>query len=227
MDFDIMGQGIHTNRYREALSFYPGEHSLCVNDHRYYLHDTIIVAEPYYLSKWTVLHELLDSGFSGRLVIEKMPFLTLAEFEHFLHMPKKFKVYFALLRLYEKKYDWAFTSKCNIEWPNLYSEGMDLVKHTLPNVFLFLIRQFGIQVINECVWERVGEGIRVSLKKNSALKVFIYNTSLRNAKVRINGCEINWPNYINLIWSMIDDICNETYDENLTKLILTDIMKSL
>ena len=223
---NILGDGIHVQRFMDALMFYSGVAEIACNDNRYDRFDAMVIAEPYYLSCERIT-KIIDSGFSGILIVEKMPFKTNDELNEFLRAKKKFTVCFSLLRLYEPKMDFSEAACYTIKWPNLHHQGMKIMAHTIPNVLLFLKIQFKVLDLAACVIKKEMDGTHLIIHENQIVSVLIYDTDDDSAGVIVNNQVIKWPNYIHLIWRLFDEILEMKYNGDAIDSLVMEMTRIL
>lgn len=224
---NILGTDVHAERYRDAIAFYPSVEYFEMNSHNYSSFDTIIVAEPYLLTD-SILQSIVESNFTGLLILEKMPTISYDVVYNLEHDSYPFIVRYAMLRLFEQPIALPSAKDIRIRWPNLSSTNMQSIDHTLPNVILFLLCQFGIDDIDlgSISCSAGHTTFEVGTSKLS-IYVDIFDTNDPSQKLYINELPVEWPNYLSLMWSMFDCIHNDIDNEKLGVTTIYMIMKIL
>lgn len=224
---NIIGNEKHGSRYRDAALFYPTVQKVGFNDTQFSIYDTIILAEPF---SWNddILKQLENVGFCGSLIMEKMPFNSMQDVKHFYEKAHQFRTYYAMLRLYEDKILSYESNNFVVRWPNLYQSQMSKSRHTLPNALLFCYTQFGMDVSSVKNFWYDRDGLKVELvNDNYCVNLIIYDTADNTASVQVNGENLRWPNYLQLIHRFFDAICTNDINLEIDRNIICDITNVL
>ena len=201
-DFLLVGNGVHTERYRDALLFADSEYKIHVANNLCEDKLTctnLIICEPFFLEKHNtrILPEPIKT-----IILEKLPFRTPLAFFHWLSINREERVRVIHTRLYEKPVFDAlhFPKDCTILWPNLYESNMDPFAHTLPNVIDWVCNQLGCtpnQISIESVvfnTDRLNVELSVFTKR---IRITLFPGKPGDRAI-VNGVPLKWPNYIDL-----------------------------
>ena len=202
----IIGDDIHANRYRDVL-FFNSNIELDYNNYENINdYDVIIFSVPYMFNEeW--YNKFKD--YHNILIFEKCQF----EIEKIKDI--KAKTYIVHLRDFDEN-KVEFQKENNIIWPNLINDGMNIIKHTLPNI-LDLIRN-NSNTFNPSFDSIYFENNSCYIKLTNDNKVFnvkIENNEAFGKKVELNNEELNWPDYFKCINKMMKKILNDEYDKSL------------
>lgn len=222
---NIIGNETHGSRYRDAALFYPTVEVLNYNDSCFSEYDTIILAEPYLWNE-DFMESLETVGFCGALILEKMPFDSLEALVRFNKREYQFRIYHAMLRLFEDKVLNPEIKSLTIRWPNLFKSQMSKSRHTLPNVLLFCYAQLGMDAYSVRNLSCEENSLNVTLvSEKYHVDLEIYDTDDTAACVQVNEKMLQWPNYIQLIHRLFDTIRKNGEDWRVSETIICDIIK--
>lgn len=202
----IIGNDIHAKRYKDVL-FFRNDLELYYNEYENInLYDVIIFSVPFMFDyEWF----LKLKYYKNIIIFEK------CQFEIELINKLIAKKYIVHLRDFDTN-KFKFKKENQIIWPNLINDGMNEIKHTIPNV-LDLIRNntsnFDINVISINKEEK---SYHIKLENDNKLFCIIINNKEKfGDKVILNKKELNWPDYFKCINIMFDKILSNELDDSL------------
>lgn len=212
----LLGNGCHRDRYKYAFLFNDLPFDCFSNIDMLSLPSAvefICICEPFIMNDE---FEKIINRYKTKVLIEKLPFKDIKQLRNFLSRVSSSICIPICSRLFENKVIHnSDSSNVLIEWPNLTDMGMNSLWHTLPNILDFLVRQYEIRDISLLQISKVQAFERtIELVVNATNTTFIINifSANENHKVRINGREIEWPNFLVIYSRIIEFVANENFD---------------
>lgn len=200
MNVAIIGNGPHFYRYFDSLCFLQNVENIDANPNSLENYDIVAITEPFSIDN--IMIEKLDKIPKNTLIlIEKLPFYTVTETQEFIKKFTNNRLFFVHHRLFEQTIEIPASSVYHVVWPNKYSDNMDPVYHTLPNVIDFAVNQFGFQIDYDRVeWD---ENLIYLYSEQGTIKVEIVDEKKQNL-LSVNGLYLSWPNYMDTYSKMLD-----------------------
>lgn len=200
MNVAIVGNGPHFYRYFDSLCFSQQNiASIDSNPNSFDKYDVIAITEPFSIDE-KMIEKLDKIPQNTLLLIEKLPFYTIEKTQEFIKKFSDNRLLFVHHRLFEQNIEIPTSPVYHIVWPNKYSDNMDPIYHTLPNVIDFVVNQFGFQI--NCDDVDVVENLICFYSKQGIIKVEIVDEKIQNL-LSVNGLYLSWPNYMDTYSRML------------------------
>lgn len=153
-----------------------------------------------------------NSCFKNIVIIEKPIANSLIESKVIIKYLINVKPYIAHTRLYQDNYI-VLKENNLIEWPNI-DKSKDFKLNTIINIFDFICCQTKSKNFSITRVDKYKDNILFDIIcKNMKFKIKLYDVELaENKKLKVNGIEYNWPNYLITIGRMITDMLELNID---------------
>lgn len=203
----IMGSGIHTQRYSDALLFYPRVKNLALINPAMQIPkntDILIISEPYMITEH-VIYKIMQCSNIKQILCEKLPSKKIDETQRIIKQLNEKGLLFIHTRLFESGAVLPQRNNIDVVWPNNYNSGMDPIWHTLPNILDWIYARVGKipSLVNTELIFNNNDYILTTELQGRKFSFFIMSGN-QDDYVYINNEKSPWPNYIDTYHRVFD-----------------------
>lgn len=246
--FLIVGSDVHAIRYIETLMFdntiymYHENNDSKLISKKYKIElisnneliyiinsiDLIIITNMFQKNLLNFLKYISHIGYKNKFILEKPLTLSYINAKKIYKILKENRIIVAYTRQFYDDINYTkidLKQNMIIKWPNFSFLGIDPIKNTLPHIFDLIFKLFSensdIDIKNI---KKENNNYVLYLSTNDIMiKIVLYETNELSKKVEINGIILEWPNYFQVILTMVNKLYDFEYSENKNKLIALKI----
>ena len=231
--FLIVGSDVHAIRYIETLMFDNTIYMYHENNDSKLIYiinsiDLIIITNMFQKNLLNFLKYISHIGYKNKFILEKPLTLSYINAKKIYKILKENRIIVAYTRQFYDDINYTkidLKQNMIIKWPNFSFLGIDPIKNTLPHIFDLIFKLFSensdIDIKNI---KKENNNYVLYLSTNDIMiKIVLYETNELSKKVEINGIILEWPNYFQVILTMVNKLYDFEYSENKNKLIALKI----
>lgn len=176
--------------------------------------EIIIITDIFRSDLIDIIRNIVLSNYKGKFILEKPLTFNYNDAKKIFDLLKNNRVVVAYTRQFYND-DNYFKIKLDgdifIKWPYYSNLGIDPIKNTLPHIFDLIFKIFSKNInliISDIILENKDYTFKL-LANNNIITIVLYDTINFEKKVEINNLIFEWPNYFQVISSMVDYVFDE------------------